>query len=1254
MFRTRSPLCMVLLSAFFFPFVQATAWGGDLRVATTIPFSALDGGPDDEDGVADGILTVSRLTLIGTGRIVVDVATADFNVAGRVMLVGSGAIGPDPNSLPITGPTITIVSGGSVLMAGTSTINADGVDAGGAILVCAGGDIDIGGLAAAIASSASNRNGVGGSIVLQAGGRVMVSSGRGSVRANGGTGGQVELLSCADDLDIVEDPEEDAGFAVLIRGKVQAIGSKGEGGSVGVTARHGGIDFQNRKTKIDAGGKTEDGTVTLTAATSVVPDPPPTKPAAATTTGVVSNDPCVCSVVVTIESPENLTLTNETGVDVSGTVVSSFDIVSVSVNGVPAVVTGETFSVPGIPLSEGTNTLSALVLDSAGFVGTANVQVVRDTTPPTVVITSPQNDTKVFSPEISVSGIVNDTIVGVLNASPPAVEVAGTPVAVMNNAFVAPSVVLVPGINVIPVTATDQAGNVGNTSVQVKFDDEAISKIEVFGGNNQSAQIGQALPQPLVARLLDELGNPVPNGPVIFKVTQNNGAFTDDTRLMLVTTDAQGLASADLIVGTRSGEGCNRVEAASVGFAGKAIFLATSVGGPAGKINVSMGTPQKGLVNSLLPEPLAALVTDDSGNPVPDLPVTFQVLAGGGRFAESQSDTFVLNTDVAGRVAATMILGPDEGIENNIVEASVQGLGALPAVFVASGVTPGNPADTTFSGVVLDNSDVPIPGVTMHIEDTELTTATDEEGQFFLSGVPVGPIRLVADGSTTTRPGTWPTLEFDIVTIAGVDNTLGMPIYLLPLVEGVPLAGGDNEVALTLAEVPGFEMRVLPNSTHLPCGQTEACTAEQCAGGLCKTPVQVSVTQVHSDKIPMTPMDGLQPRFIITIQPAIVHFDPPAPICLPNADGLTPGEMTNMYSFDHDLGRFVVIGPGTVTEDGSVICSDPGFGIVKGGWHCAGPSNPQGFAQPATCTITNVDCNNEDFTFTATGTPTPGTMAWTGGGTPETGTGLTFSTKFDTPESHTVIAKWTCESGESDTDSTTISTTFDQVEVRYKTFIGCFLLETPPNPFLTDFFEGDNRGFGHSLATSRTFQSGVVTIDPAETNGQIGTSSQSFGTTRGYDDDPDGSDVTSITAWCGGLCSAVLAPGATAECTKTATAGSSSNVLTMKFTRISKTEIQLKIDAVGFNPCASIAPAIDVHITLNFRQEGCDNGQLKPMEFRASGNHDGFPWHELYINGFSIFRHNPCLTGEGPSSLFGSGEHSLPGSLNNWQRVPGL
>jgi hypothetical protein len=84
------------------------------------------------------------------------------------------------------------------------------------------------------------------------------------------------------------------------------------------------------------------------------------------------------------------------------------------------------------------------------------------------------------------------------------------------------------------------------------------------------------------------------------------------------------------------------------------------------------------------------------------------------------------------------------------------------------------------------------------------------------------------------------------------------------------------------------------------------------------------------------PNFGQQPLLIVTIQPAGARFDPPARLTLPNVEGLKPGEVTEMYSFDHDLGSFVSIGPATVSDDGSVIVANPGVGIVKAGWHCSG------------------------------------------------------------------------------------------------------------------------------------------------------------------------------------------------------------------------------------------------------------------------------------------------------------------------------
>src|SRR6185436_15655931 len=113
--------------------------------------------------------------------------------------------------------------------------------------------------------------------------------------------------------------------------------------------------------------------------------------------------------------------------------------------------------------------------------------------------------------------------------------------------------------------------------------------------------------------------------------------------------------------------------------------------------------------------------------------------------------------------------------------------------FTASGRAAGNPANTTITGIVLDNSRVPIPGITVRAVASNVlhsnlaavqsapSAQTNSDGQFTISSAPVGFVDLLVDGSTAQRPGQYPSLEYDMVTVAGQANEVGMPIYLLPL-----------------------------------------------------------------------------------------------------------------------------------------------------------------------------------------------------------------------------------------------------------------------------------------------------------------------------------------------------------------------------------------------------------------------------------------------------------------------------------------
>ncbi|MGH8245227.1 MAG: hypothetical protein ACREUU_02210, partial [Gammaproteobacteria bacterium] len=153
------------------------------------------------------------------------------------------------------------------------------------------------------------------------------------------------------------------------------------------------------------------------------------------------------------------------------------------------------------------------------------------------------------------------------------------------------------------------------------------------------------------------------------------------------------------------------------------------------------------------------------------------------------------------------------------------------------------------------------------------------------------------------------------------------------------IVGGDQDVVLTMAGVPGVEFTVFARSVTFPDGSKVG---------------RLSLSQVHADKVPMPPPNGTAPRLVGTLQPAGIKFDPPIRVQIPNTENLKPGQVIEFVQFDHDLEQFVSVGTARATEDGAFIVTDPGFGITKSGWHgpecraaiCTGPANAAWIAPP--------------------------------------------------------------------------------------------------------------------------------------------------------------------------------------------------------------------------------------------------------------------------------------------------------------------
>ena len=643
---------------------------------------------------------------------------------------------------------------------------------------------------------------------------------------------------------------------------------------------------------------------------------------------------------VRITSPMSLVTVGSSPIAVSGNVDDQS--AALTVNGVSVTPdSGGDFSVD-VSLQEGHNTIVARAVKGAQDV-TDSISVSLDLTPPVVTIESHTDGQKVYSPAITVTGLINDIVRGTIEQNQAAVTVNGVNASISNRSYAARDVPLSEGENTIAVTGVDQVGNVGTKTLLVEYVIPAGRRIDLVDGQDQSGVINAELPSALAVRVLDDGLVPVENAPVVFRVTQGSGSVglgtSSEGRAVVVETDDEGMAQTDFKLGSRVGTANHKVRAKVVGYDDEVVFSASATGNIGNKISINSGNNQRGSVGKLLPEAFVVAVTDDGANVVKDARVLFRVDKGGGELSGTGStafsDSFETLTDSDGRATAEYKLGFLEGVDAQRITATLldapkddQG-NTIPIVagFTATGFVPKDPGSTSISGVVLDNQDAPIPGVTVRIEGSERQGVTGAQGRFKIEQAPVGPVHLIADGSTAEVEGEFPSLSYNIVTVAGVDNPLAAPIYMVKLDTDGAVLAGPADVELTLASYPGFKLEIARDSVTFPDGARS---------GL------VSVTPVNSAKVPMAPPNGMQPQFIVTIQPTGTKFDPPARLSLPNVDGHPAGAQVEMYSYDHDLEEFVAIGLGTVSEDGAVVASNPGVGVVKAGWHCGSQPGGQG------------------------------------------------------------------------------------------------------------------------------------------------------------------------------------------------------------------------------------------------------------------------------------------------------------------------
>lgn len=216
----------------------------------------------------------------------------------------------------------------------------------------------------------------------------------------------------------------------------------------------------------------------------------------------------------------------------------------------------------------------------------------------------------------------------------------------------------------------------------------AIAKTSANSGDAQSATVGQSLANPIQV-VVTENGSPSPGVTVTWS-TATGGSLAPASG----PTGADGISSTEWTLGTASG--AQSASATLTGASGSPVtFTATATADAAAtlaKVTGNNGDNQTGEINSQLPLPLQARVTDQFGNAVGGTAVNWSA-------TNAAVSAGTVASNASGLSQVTVTLGGAEGSITIVAEAA--DLTGSPLTFTATAVSPAPPPTTI--GITVGN-----------------------------------------------------------------------------------------------------------------------------------------------------------------------------------------------------------------------------------------------------------------------------------------------------------------------------------------------------------------------------------------------------------------------------------------------------------------------------------------------------------------------------------------------------------------------
>ena len=202
-------------------------------------------------------------------------------------------------------------------------------------------------------------------------------------------------------------------------------------------------------------------------------------------------------------------------------------------------------------------------------------------------------------------------------------------------------------------------------------DNVVLSKVD---GDNQVGVVGEALEQPLVVQVMTVRQLPAIGKEVEFAFTSTAGAVTPAKAI----TNSEGKATASWVLGPEPGPQ-TVVAQLAVGDSAPQTQEFTAEAKPAAPDTVSAKSPtsQPGRRGHKVGTQPVVQVVDRFGNPVPDVPVAWQVITGEGKVSEA-----ITRTQADGTTTVEWTLGNRVGVQR--LTAAVGPINGSPVTFTAT------------------------------------------------------------------------------------------------------------------------------------------------------------------------------------------------------------------------------------------------------------------------------------------------------------------------------------------------------------------------------------------------------------------------------------------------------------------------------------------------------------------------------------------------------------------------------------------